>query len=57
MVKGEENQLYMKLKERFDCLINIYFVKNVNEKIIHNTNIVDLIFEFGLDKAMKNYNL
>ena len=53
MVKGENDGTYLKLKERLDILIGIPVVSEKN----NNTNILDLIFEVGLDNAMKNYKI
>ena len=50
MIKGENDSTYIKLKERFDNLIGI---ENKEKK--QNKNIVDLILDIGLDKAMENY--
>jgi hypothetical protein len=50
MVKGENDTTYLKLKERFDVLLGEQPNNNSEE-----VNIVDLIFDVGLDKAMKQY--
>jgi RNA-directed DNA polymerase len=51
MVKGENDSTYLILKEKFDILVG------VEKRIINeNKNIVDLILDIGLDKAMKHYN-
>lgn len=51
MVKGVNDGTYLKLKERFDLLLGEQPKNNSAE-----VNIVDLIFDVGLDKAMKHYN-
>lgn len=51
MVKGANDGTYLKLKERFDILQGTT-PKNKFEAV----NIVELIFNVGLDKAMKHYN-
>ncbi len=51
MVKGADDGTYLKLKERFDLLLGEQPKNNSAE-----VNIVDLIFDVGLDKAMKHYN-
>ena len=48
MVKNNE-AVYIKLKSRFDKII-----ERNNKK---SDNIVDLIFEVGLDKAMEQFNI
>jgi retron-type reverse transcriptase len=53
MVKGENDGTYLKLKERLDILIGIPVVSEKN----NNANILDLIFEVGLNNAMKNYSI
>ena len=50
MVKGEKDGTYLKLKERFDLLLATT-PKNNSEAI----NILDLIFDVGLDEAMTHY--
>lgn len=50
MVKGEKDSTYLKLKKRFDFLLGEQ-PNNTFDAI----NIVDLIFDVGLDKAMKQY--
>jgi RNA-directed DNA polymerase len=50
MVKGYNDTTYLKLKERFDMLLGT-IPKNNSIKV----NIVDLIFDVGLDVAMKHY--
>lgn len=53
MVKGDNDSTYLKLKERFDNLINKHETKQTLKK--ENKNIVDLIFDIGLEKAMMKY--
>ena len=53
MVKGENDGTYLKLKERLDRLIGIPTVSVER----NNTNILDLIFDVGLNDAMKNYKI
>jgi hypothetical protein len=56
MVKGENDGTYLKLKERFDKLLAIEKVTGTKKiKSTQDKNIVDLIFDIGLEKAMKNY--
>ncbi len=55
MVKGEEDSVYMKLKERFDKLTLTKNLISFNKK--ENNNILDLIFEVGLNDAMKNFKV
>lgn len=50
MVKGADDGTYLKLKKRFDLLLGTTS-KNNSEAV----NILDLIFDVGLDKAMKHY--
>ena len=50
MVKGANDGTYLKLKGRFDLLVGTAS-KNNNEK----ATILDLIFDVGLDEAMKHY--
>jgi hypothetical protein len=56
MVKGENDSTYLKLKERFDKLNGIEKL-TATKKIesSQDNNIVDLILDIGLEKAMKNY--
>ncbi|CAH0336600.1 hypothetical protein FVB9288_02308 [Flavobacterium sp. CECT 9288] len=65
MVKGEKDETYLKMKNRFDVLVlnttpskslvpnKLLEVKDTKENI--GKNIVDLILEIGLEGAMKNY--
>lgn len=70
MVKGENDGTYLKLKERFEVLIgqgnneihketvgkvNVKKEENHSKFNKNSKTIVDLIFEIGLDSAMKNY--
>jgi RNA-directed DNA polymerase len=50
MVKGANDGAYLKLKKRFDLLLGTASQNNTTE-----VNIVDLIFDVGLEKAMKHY--
>ncbi|GAA4059624.1 reverse transcriptase family protein [Flavobacterium chungnamense] len=50
MVKGNDDGTYLKLKNRFDLLLGSS-PQNNTEKV----NIVDLIFDIGLDEAMTHY--
>ena len=50
MVKGAVDGTYLKLKKRFDLLLGTAPQNNTTE-----VNIVDLIFDVGLEKAMKYY--
>jgi len=51
MVKGENDGTYLKLKDRFDNLL-----ENSNIRIENTSkNIVDKILEIGLEEAMKDY--
>ena len=54
MVKGADNELYVKLKSRFDVLTNS------NTKIIsrkqHLDKVLNLLFESGIENAMDIYN-
>jgi RNA-directed DNA polymerase len=53
MVKGENDGTYLKLKKRFNDLID-----NSSLNIESNSkNIVDKILEIGLEEAMKNYTM
>ena len=52
MVKGENDSTYSKLKKRFDLLIGHKSNSNKNPD-----NILDLIFEIGLDQAMTKYEI
>ena len=54
MVKGEEDETYLKLKERFDKLLVVREVK-VQSKVDFDAILNTLINE-GLDKAMKKYD-
>lgn len=53
MVKGDNDSTYLKLKDRFDKLLD----KNETKQTVNkeNKNIVDLIFDIGLEKAMMQY--
>ena len=53
MVKGNENQLYLKLKGRFDELSGIKVIQNSRQE--HLNNVIDLLFDKGLDDAMDIY--
>lgn len=53
MIKGNNDQTYIKLKERFDELVNSN--KTIKSENKQSKNIVDLILEIGLDEAMKKY--
>ncbi len=58
MVKGEEDSTYLKLRERFDALNLAEPKKVVNVKSLKKlrvSQILDTIFEKGLDTAMENY--
>ena len=55
MVKGENDGTYLKLKERFDALTLTKNSISFDEK--GNNNILDLIFEVGLNDAMKNFKV
>lgn len=56
MVKGEKDPTYLTLKKRFDDLIEIKDEKIKRQDGKSNSiNIVDLIFDIGLDEAMKKY--
>ena len=55
MVKGEKDSVYVKLKERFDKLTLTKNLITFNKK--ENNNILDLIFEVGLNDAMKNFKV
>ena len=50
MVKGADDGTYLKLKKRFDLLLGTTSKKN-SEAV----NILDLIFDVGLDEAMTHY--
>ena len=57
MVKGEKNELYLKLKGRFDVLMNT----NTQAKLVANrrndlNEILNLILNEGLETAMEKYN-
>lgn len=53
MVKGENDSTYMKLKNRFNDLIDTSTLKIES----NSKNIVDKILEMGLEEAMKNYKM
>lgn len=56
MVKGDADSTYLKLKNRLDNLTSNQ--KHMLEKIVkinQNSNVLDMIFELGLEQAMKNY--
>lgn len=55
MVKGEKDKTYLSLKDRFDRLINSNSIIITKEK--NHNSILDLIFEIGLDDAMKQFKL
>lgn len=55
MVKGENDGTYLKLKERFDALTLTKNPISFDKK--ENNNILDLIFEVGLNDAMKNFKV
>jgi len=53
MVKGENDSTYINLKNRFDMLIGTEKSKNTEK--LTKKNIVDLILDIGLEKAMVYY--
>jgi RNA-directed DNA polymerase len=53
MVKGENDGTYLKLKKRFDILLQHSGTNKENS----SKNIVDKILEMGLEEAMKNYKM
>jgi hypothetical protein len=56
MVKGKNDGTYLKLKERLNRLIAQTIVMgNEIVKPSQDKNIVDLILDIGLDKAMINF--
>ena len=55
MVKGGENELYLKLRERFISIINIKSLQKKTNDEYFNYNIIELIFDIGLDNAMNNF--
>ena len=50
MVKGTEDTTYLKLKDRFNLLLKTR--PNISASKV---NIVDLILDVGLEKAMEHY--
>ncbi len=50
MVKGVDDTTYLKLKDRFDLLLKTQPTISTSK-----VNIVDLIFDVGLEKAMEHY--
>jgi hypothetical protein len=50
MVKGADDSTYLKLKNRFDLLLKTQ--PNISTSKV---NIVDLILDVGLEKAMEHY--
>ena len=53
MVKGSENNMYKKLKDRFDILAGVQN-KAINKKT-HLERVLEIIIKEGLDKAMTFY--
>ncbi len=53
MVKGEDNELYLKLKARFDALIDSPTV--LNKRQAHLEKVLNVLFNKGLDEAMNIY--
>jgi hypothetical protein len=53
MVKGENDGTYLKLKERLYRLMKMSMLSEKSK----NSDILDLIFEVGLNNAMKNYKI
>ena len=53
MVKGAKDATYLKLRERFDRVVELFKTENSNFK--KEDNFIDLIFEVGLDEAMNKY--
>ena len=53
MVKGLDNEMYIKLKNRFDILVNK--PENTIIKQNHLDNVLELLFNKGLDDAMNLY--
>lgn len=53
MVRGEKNSLYLKLKNRFDQLIQVEKTDSSREK--HLNIVLDILFEKGIDDAMAYY--
>lgn len=53
MVKGADNELYLKLKRRYLALIGINLIQNSRQE--HLNKVIDLLFNKGLDDAMAIY--
>jgi hypothetical protein len=53
MVKGGDNELYLKLKGRFNALSGIKATKQSRQE--HLNKVIDLLFKNGLDVAMNIY--
>lgn len=53
MVKGNENQLYLKLKNRYHALSGIKVIQNSRQE--HLNKVIDILFGKGLDDAMDIY--
>ena len=53
MVKGDNNELYVKLRGRFEALIGSNETKVNRHQYLDN--VINLLFEKGLDVAMDNY--
>jgi hypothetical protein len=53
MVKGADNDLYLKLKSRFDALTNSNSIKDMRKE--HLEVVINLLFNKGIDEAMNIY--
>jgi RNA-directed DNA polymerase len=53
MVKGADNELYLKLKMRYHALCGIKVIQD--SRIEHLSKVIDLLFDKGLNEAMDIY--
>lgn len=54
MVTGADNELYLKMRDRFRALTSSSAKKNNRQQYL--TKVLDLLFDDGLDNAMEIYN-
>ncbi len=53
MVKGSENDLYSRLRTRFDCLVETPIKQEDRQAYLNN--VVEILLKKGLEEAMQNY--
>jgi hypothetical protein len=55
MVKGVENNLYLKLFKRFTILINSHSHKDSDNRVQYLNSILNISIENGINEAMTQY--